>query len=169
MKSINYAERQRAFLKFLLFFVITIAVVIVAVLFSVQVPLKENKQFKGQMMVMVNEKDFLASFENNVQQITNLLYSLDTVKNYNATDVAIDSKIDDLYKQLQVEKDTISAKNLCMLILDNLSNYHKAKQDSRNRDNNAATIQQLNDKVSEYRKAWTDCLNGRAAKASSGN
>jgi hypothetical protein len=169
MRSLNQAERQSAFLKFLVFFAITFILIIITAFFSAQVPLKENKQLKAEQLEMDNEKDFLASFENNVQQITNLLYSLDTIKNYNSTDVAIDSRIDDLYKQIQIKKDTVSVRNLCMLVLDNLSNYHKAKQDLRNRDNSDATIQQLNEKVTEWRKAWTDCVNGRTSKAPSGN
>jgi hypothetical protein len=169
MKSINRAARQRAFLKFLMFFVVTFALILITIIFSAQVPLKENKKLKDEQLAMDNEKDFLASFENNVQQTINLLNALDTLKNYAATDVAIDTKIKDLYAQIQDKKDTISVKNLCILILDNLSNYHLVKIDLRKNYGDDETTQQLRVKISELDKLWRECINDKASRASAGN
>lgn len=162
MKPINQQERNKAFWRFLMFFVITVGVMLATVLFSANVPFVENEKMKAKMKVADDEKDFLAAFENDIQQTINLLYSLDTLRNPSPADVEIEAKLTEMYGRIQ-KKDTLSARNLCTLMLNNLSEFHKAKIDQRVKDNSQEKIESLNAEILQWRTAWTNCVNGKAS------
>lgn len=90
MKPINTTERQNAFWRFLLFFAITIAVIITAVLFSVQVPFKENEQMKAQKLAMEKERNLTDSF--NVKMMETMQY-LEEVNKQPGNDIIYDPRI----------------------------------------------------------------------------
>lgn len=62
MKPLNSAERSNAFWRFLLFFLITIALVIVVIFFSIDVPYQESKRLRERLVNLQNEKDVSDSF-----------------------------------------------------------------------------------------------------------
>lgn len=64
MTSINLKERRNAFLTFLIFFTITIILVIAVVFFSVKVPFEENEQLKQEMAKVEKQREFQRSFGN---------------------------------------------------------------------------------------------------------
>src|SRR5438067_10648036 len=109
MKPINRAERKKAFWNFLLFFLITVAVIVAAVLFSVQVPFKENDRLRKEADVAYNEKVFLQGFEIRMQETMNLLDSV------NLSDRAFwfNNRIDHNIKEMTgLLNDSLSVKGL---------------------------------------------------------
>ncbi len=62
MQPLNRAERNSAFLGFLLLFLITIAVIVAALVFSIQVPCRESEQLRGKIFIMQKEKELSDSF-----------------------------------------------------------------------------------------------------------
>jgi len=62
MQPINQAQRRSAFLNFLLLFVITLAVIMVVIFFSIQVPFAENKKMKDQLNAFKENKAFEKKF-----------------------------------------------------------------------------------------------------------
>src|ERR1700754_2726433 len=74
---LNLNERNQAFLKFLLFFLATILLVILAVYFDFRFPTRENKLFSEEIEVQrqvdLNQEKFVAT----LQDASALLDSLD--------------------------------------------------------------------------------------------
>src|SRR3954453_16532801 len=80
MKPLNRAERNNAFLGFLLLFFITIGIVITVVLFSIKVPFIENDQLRRSMLKMQHEKNLSDSFKVAMDVALNELTKFDLKK-----------------------------------------------------------------------------------------
>lgn len=78
MKPLNQAERKKAFGNFLLFFVITIAVIVTTVFFSIRVPFAENKKMKQQVDVYKANELFTNQFSGKVTDLQTLIDRLQT-------------------------------------------------------------------------------------------
>lgn len=90
MKPINTAERQNAFWRFLLFFIITMAVIITAVLFSVQMPMRQNEQLRTQMLAIEKERNLTDSF--NVKMMETMQF-LEEVNKQPGNDIIYEPRI----------------------------------------------------------------------------
>jgi hypothetical protein len=125
MKPYNQAERRKAFLNFLLFFAITVAVIVIAVLSSVQVPLKENEMLRKQRQISTNEKSYLKIFEDKMAETTMLLDSYTVSKNRYPIDNKINNNITTMTSMLS---DSTDVKSICSKIVDNLTSLYYAKK-----------------------------------------
>lgn len=77
MKPKNIKERRNSFLKFLLLFLITSATIVTAIFFTFRLPLKENNVLKAQAIRIDTELRFQNSFSNGMDNVKNMLDSLD--------------------------------------------------------------------------------------------
>jgi hypothetical protein len=125
MKPFNQAERKKAFLNFLLFFIITIAVIIVTVFFSMQVPFAENKKMKKDIADYQNEQKFMVQFSG---KLTDLQTLIDTLQTPNIQTDLIESKITLAIGDLQAfkEKSMPGSDNIYAKIIDALSKLKSA-------------------------------------------
>jgi DNA repair ATPase RecN len=77
LKALNAKERNRVFLKFLLFFLLTLVLVVTAIYFDFKLPLKENsylqKEIDQQRQIEHNQENFV----NTMNDAVKLLDSLD--------------------------------------------------------------------------------------------
>jgi Type VI secretion system, TssO len=77
LKALNAKERNKAFLKFLLFFLVTLILVVSAIYFDFKLPLKENnylqKEIDQQRQIEHNQENFV----NTMNDAVKLLDSLD--------------------------------------------------------------------------------------------
>lgn len=80
MKPLNQAERTNAFLRFLLLFIITVALILTVVFFSVKVPFKENEQLRQDMARIKSERQLSESFNTAVKEIADELNKFDASK-----------------------------------------------------------------------------------------
>lgn len=80
MKPLNRAERNNAFLSFLLLFLITISIIIAVIFFSVEVPVRQTEQLKSQMLQMQSEKELSDSFTDAMKEAVDELNKFE-VKN----------------------------------------------------------------------------------------
>jgi Type VI secretion system, TssO len=76
-KALNANERNRAFIKFFLFFLLTVVLIVTAIYFDFRMPLRENdylqKELDLQRQVEFNQGNFVST----MQQAVTLLDSLD--------------------------------------------------------------------------------------------
>ncbi len=150
MEPLNQKERKKAFVNFLIFFTITTALVIAAVLFSAQVPFKQNEQLREQMKLADREKDFSERFLNNMNSANNLLDSLDKKE---ANVVLIDGKISEKLKDMDamIDKDSVSVKDLYQNVVASLSELHAAKKELRDATGKDASLGDLKQQVSQLK------------------
>ena len=146
MKPLNQAERTSAFLKFLLFFTITIVFIIIAVFFGVRVPLEENKKLKQQITAYQNEQLSTAKFS---AGMTDLQPLLDTLGSPGAQTEAVYNQITTKLRDLQTQTDKVAsgndniyAKTISTLYALQSAKYSIAKSGTQSEDYNR--IQQDN-------------------------
>ena len=142
MKALNAKERNRAFLKFLLFFVFTLVLVVTAIYFDFRLPLKENsylqKQIDQQRQIEHNQENFV----NTMNEAVRLLDSLDKP----GTDMTqIDAQLDQKMIELDglKQKDFSAYGKMDRAILDKFLDLKRAKPKLKKLEDDENKIIQL--------------------------
>lgn len=79
MKSKNSKERRNSILKFMLLFIVTAALIVVAFFFDFdRIPFKENKVLRERSIAVEKDITFQKEFSENMERIKGLIDSLDT-------------------------------------------------------------------------------------------
>ena len=158
MQPLNIAERKKAFRNFLIFFSITTALVITTILFSVQVPFKENEQLTEQMKVCDKEREFGQRFVTQMSETMNLLDSIN--KNEIQSPEIIDNKIQTNVgiMSAMIESDSISEKSMYRFIINNLTELRLARKDLRNVSGKDANLTALQKENAELRNNYQQAV-----------
>jgi len=155
MKHVNQAERRKAFLNFLAFFIITVTVILTSVFFSFRVPLKENEQLRADANRMENERLILAAFEAKMQETVNMI---DTI-NESGNDVPIiDNRISrNINDMAAMLSDSISVKKFYESIIANLTNQQMTKKQLRDAYAKDDDSGKLKEKINDLENELTRC------------
>jgi hypothetical protein len=154
MEPLNKTARSKAFTNFVIFFIITIALVVTAVFFSIEVPFERNKQLTDQMKVVEAERLFTQKFESNMNEAMKLVNDL----NKKELDVTItDGKLEERIKSMNALVDTDSSyaadpnsatiKELYSSVVESLSNLRIAKKESREAAGKDANLSELKQEI----------------------
>jgi hypothetical protein len=129
MEPKNKAERRKAFLNFLLLFIICTGIIITTVFFSLQVPFKQNDQLRKQMDEVERERDFSKRFTTQMVNVSRMLDSINATKPPESD--RIDGKIKDEISKLDAMiNDSLYNKEMYLNVTHNLGdmqNYLKQK------------------------------------------
>jgi hypothetical protein len=137
MQPLNQAERRKAFINFILFFIITIAVVVTTVFFSVQVPFKQNALLREEIALVERERSFADAF---VVKMSETMNKLDSV---NLPDQKVPELVDGQIKDnlnklnIMISNDSVSSKSMyqnVVLSLEDLRNTKKQLRDLSGKD-----------------------------------
>jgi len=151
MMPLNKAERRKAFVSFLILFIITVGLIVGLVFFSVQVPFKENDQLLREKGIMERERAFEDKFINGVAGITSML---DTINTKAAKPDFLDAEISKNITELNSSVDAEAARNkifykTTLLSLDELRRSKKQLRDLVNKDLNVGEMQKQNQELSD--------------------
>ena len=133
MTPLNQPERKKAFFNFLIFFGITVGLIVAAVLFSVQVPFKQNDQLRAQLEIVEKERDFATTFTGILDTTISGLKDVvnpDKKNEANLTEGRVMNNINELQKMVDNDK-TITNRNFYNKILLVLNDLSVAQKDSR--------------------------------------
>lgn len=127
MKPLNRVERTHAFLRFLLLFLITVALIVAVVFFSIQVPWKENDQLRQRMAKMQKVADASEAFNTTVRETVDELNKFETKKDQPAfvTRQQVNVFIEKLNRQLKNLPDGENSVNA--LVVQSLNALNGAK------------------------------------------
>ncbi|WP_153796705.1 type VI secretion system TssO [Foetidibacter luteolus] len=154
MTPLNSQERNRAFANFLLFFIITVAVIITVVFFSIQVPFKQNEQLRKEMASVENERLQLGVFRIKMEETMHLLDSVGRVEN----PILVDDKIDKQIREMAAMiNDSMSVKNIYTGIITTLASLQSAKQQLRKGTDKDATVNEYKEQLANVRAELTEC------------
>lgn len=156
MIPINTAERKRSFLNFLLFFIITMAVILTTVFFSVQVPFRENDKLRKEKDLADNQRVALQSFELKMQETMNMLDSVSMSGNSLRYGNYVDNNVAEMYKMVS---DSSDVKTLCNKIMDNLSSLRRAKEQIRTTNSNSAELEEKDRQIAKLQNDVATCNN----------
>jgi hypothetical protein len=135
MKPLNRAERNNAFLGFLLLFVITIGTVLTVVFVSIEVPFRENEQLRRRIIMMQKEKKVSDSFKVAMNVALNELAMFDLKeKPVSVIQRSVQLKIDKMSRIVRNMPDDKfnDDKSMYDLVIQNVSDLGEAKLRIRN-------------------------------------
>ena len=152
MQPTNKAARAKAFVNFLIFFAVTIILVLAAGYYSVQVPFKQNEQLRQESENAKNERAFASTFQKKLEEVLSTLEIVNDEKyasEADSYDSQIGEKITDLGAMLS--KDSITNKAFYRSVITALTASRIAKKDLREAKSKSAqsadlqqSYQQLN-------------------------
>lgn len=146
MQPKNQVERRKAFLNFLIVFIMCIAIIITTVFFSIQVPFKHNDQLLKQMSEVQGEREFQKNFKEQMSDITNMLDTINSKSQQpELLDVGITTKLQKLTGF--VESDSVVEKKIYQNIINSLSELQKSKKALRDKAGESADTKDLNDQI----------------------
>lgn len=124
---LNSRERNEAFLKFLLFFLVTVILVVVAVFFDYRLPDKEMDMLRNEVSVSRSGAAYQQQF---ITRVEDAYQYIDSAKktgvNVNQINRMVDNKLSDL-NTLQL-KDSSTFARLNNLALQALNELHEARK-----------------------------------------
>jgi hypothetical protein len=163
---LNGQERNQAFLKFLLFFLVTVVLIITAIFFNYRLPIRENKMLQSEVDIQRTEDVNQQKFIGLMQDAIKLLDSMDKKgTNVGQIDLQVNSKLQELAALQQ--KDNSIYGQMDKMIIDKLGNLQQDKkllQDARDNTNKLSAAQsdlekcqseniQLHGQLDGFRKA----------------
>lgn len=150
MKPKNSKERQSAFLKFLLLFLVTVLTIVFAIYFNYKVPNKENDLLKTQIKSVEKEMEFQNNFSDEMTAIKSMIDSLDIPgQNISYHNLLIGTKIAELQKNIPSKDSTYRYD-----MYSNIVNLYVELQDIK------GELRSLNDAkstIEEYKEALDRC------------
>lgn len=126
MKPLNREERNRAFLRFLLLFIITIGLVVAVIFFSIEVPDKESEGLRQRIKNLQDEKELADSLNVVMKEAVEEINNFDAKKEPPAaTFQRVQNKIEIMNGLLR--RIPNSSKTIYGLSVQNLDDLNKAK------------------------------------------
>lgn len=160
MRPINTQERRKSFQRFLLFFVITVAIMATTLFFGIRIPYAENDKLREQLTQMENENRFRDNFSLGMAETTGLLdtVNLDAAKS-GLIDGRITQKLQDL--DAMVNKQELTSKTIYTQVIKLLGDAQSDKKSLRlagNKDSVVALynsqVQELKNQISKWQESY---------------
>ncbi|WP_143310206.1 type VI secretion system TssO [Chitinophaga vietnamensis] len=148
MQVLNRQERTTSFFWFLLFFVITVGLFVLAIFFNYQVPARENASLRKELSTFRQEQAFQAEF---VQKMDKVKRNLDSInlpgQNANYMDQVIAASLADMRNS--IPKDVVTHFALYDNIVQNGLSLQQSKQQLRELQNAQQNIATLKEQVAD--------------------
>lgn len=156
MKPQNIQERKKAFSRFLILYIITTAIIVVAVYFGIQVPFQQNKKLQEQLAYIQKEKDFGQQF---FAQLSVAKGLLDSVNKPGVQAELIDGQIDSRLQLLtaMVDKDSVSEKQLYQEMIKTYFEIKDDKKRIRAAGDKDAQTALLEGQIEQWKSKYDDC------------
>lgn len=158
MQALNQTERRKAFLNFLIFFTITAVLIIATVLFSIDVPFRENDQLNEYKENAEKEKDFSEKF---LADMKGTMRLLDSLNDKEANVDLIGTKIEERLRGMDamIDKDSLAETSLYAEVMNNLSQLYTAKKELKAATNADDTQTELKQQVIDLKGKLDRCEN----------
>ena len=155
MEPKNAADRNKAYAKFLIFFCLSILLVILTVFFSVQVPFSENEKLKTKMAQLDKEKDFSDRFTIKMINVSRMLDSINTTtpQEANRLEGRIKNEIEKLNSMVS---DTINNRDLYVFSVHNIEDLQRSLKELTSKSGNDAEVNVYKTQLEEAKQKAQD-------------
>jgi hypothetical protein len=155
MQPSNQQERSKAFWNFLLFFCITVGVIVVTMLFSFQVPFKERDMLRKKADNAENHKVQVMEFGKTMRETMNMIDTLGQVKNSFLVEAKIEANIKKL-SDLAVA-DTTWTKDMLRDAMANLQSLADAKMSLLKVSDAKAELDKRDERIEKLEAKLEEC------------
>ncbi|WP_118949588.1 type VI secretion system TssO [Taibaiella helva] len=154
----NAPERKKAFARFMILYLITTGIIVVAVYFGIQVPFQQNQKLQEQLANIEKERDFGRTFFARLGEAKSLL---DSVNKPGVQAELVDGQIDSRLQQLTaiVEKDSVSEKRLYQEIIKTYFEIKDDKKRIRASGDKDAQAAEFENQLAQWKAKYDDCKN----------
>lgn len=154
MKPVNVQERRKTFQRFLLFFVLTMAVIMATIFFGIRIPYKENSKLQEQLAMVEKENQFKEDFARTMSETQSLL---DTVNQDAARSGLIDGRITQKIQEMDamLGKNEVGAKTIYSQIIKSMNNTQSDKKGLRAAGNKDSVVAMYNTQIQELKNSLT--------------
>ncbi len=158
MKPKNSKERTGSILKFLILFICTVTLIVVAFFFDFdRLPFKENVTLRNHKASVERELVFQEKFSGGMTEISSLLDSLDIEgQNISHTNTLIDEEIGELKKSIPT-KDSTYRYNMYTNIVDSYVKLQELKGKLKEYDEMNARIESYTREIDQLRTELSFC------------
>lgn len=148
MQPVNQAERRKAFTSFLLFFIATVALILAAVFFSVQVPFRQNNKLQEQVAAIESERTLAERFGNKLNET---LGYFESVNKPGIQSEMVNEKINQNLSAMtsMISVDSTMFKGLYQNVITSLYDFQGAKKDLRGASTLDASVGELQSKLAQ--------------------
>ncbi len=148
MQVLNKQERTTAFLWFLLFFVVTVGLFVIAVFFNYQVPVRENTVLRKELNTFRQEQAFQADFSQNLDKVK---ANLDSINMPSQNAVYMDQQIGKTLSNMHdaIPRDVVTHYGLYDNFVQMGLSLQQSKQQLRGLQDAQRTIAELKEKVQD--------------------
>jgi hypothetical protein len=155
MEPSNQQERKKAFWNFLLFFCITVGVIVVTMLFSFQVPFKERDMLRKKADISDNHKVQVLDFGKTMREAMNMIDTLDQVKNAFLVEGRIKANIQTLSDI--AARDTTWMKDMLRDAVYNLTSLTEAKMSLLKVADAKAELDKKDERIEKLTEKLEEC------------
>jgi len=155
MKAVNSKERSRAFQRFLLFFLLTLGVIVATIFVGIKIPYAENKKLREQIITADSEQVFRNDFLARLHEAQSLL---DTVNQATATSGLIDGRITQKIQEMDAmvaKSPGMRDKDLYAQVIKGLNNAKSDKAALRAAGNKDSVVAMYNKQIQDLNNSLT--------------
>lgn len=154
MQPLNAPQRKKALGSFMLFYILSVGLIVTTILLGMQAPFRQNELFKAQLAIYQNQKKFMDDFSSKMIDTQNLL---DSVNRPGVMAELIDGQIASNLNKMNamIAADSTISKAIYTSIVGNFANLKEAKQQLRNAGNNDVLINSLHQQLADYQNKLT--------------
>ncbi|WP_433829352.1 type VI secretion system TssO [Flavobacterium anhuiense] len=151
MEVLNKGERKKAFIAFVIAFLATFIVMLIATSFYFQVPKAENRMLKAENEMMKREYDYQTNFSIKIDSVRMVVDSINSPKVDNDFQQRLANvMVANIYQK--IPKDTTENKKLYNNIILAYKNIIDYKKQIRSLTHNAHLIDSLNQSAKTYKE-----------------
>lgn len=147
MQPKNKSERTKAFINFLLLFVLSIAIILTTVFFSIQVPVKQAVDLRRQINKVENERAITSQFITKMSEIVGMLDTINTSRDAVSLDGKIKENLDKL--RAKADADTVYDQLLFQNVVKNMYDLYTAKKQLRESTSKEDRVKELEKKIED--------------------
>lgn len=161
MEALNKKERTDAYASFMVFFLITAALLLLAVFFAYQVPFKENERLRKQLKKYEHENEFMNNYVGKLNETKALL---DSVNMPTAQALVIDGNLAQKITSMSsmLTADSIRDKRMYELINQILLASQTDKKLLRNSSATESSLGNLQQEIANLRMQLSTCEQQKA-------
>ena len=153
MRPLNYKDRRRTFLRFLIMFLITVILTVSALFINFRIPVSENRQLKAGYETVNRELDFQSDFTRKFNEVKEILDTIDQPgANALYLEQLVSSKLAGMKEAIPV-KDSLRQRKMYDYIIQSLLSLQESKRNLKEFSHSRELITQYQQNLQQYKDA----------------